>query len=170
LSDRLEDERRARARLQEAGAAIVAGVTEQLPAWVVREVVRILDAWGRTDPHVRATAEHDSVAAGERAAARVTTRLRALFDLDPAAQRSTPLEIVRSASEEPTAVLVAAGVPPVDRDAFAVRSWPEDRYGLVPRTLSDLAPPDGSGEDLGPLHLAWGMSKAAVLRARTEAH
>jgi hypothetical protein len=168
LSDRFDEERRARVRLQETSDAIVAGVATQLPAWVVREVARILDAWGRVESAARTTAEHDAVAAGAAAVTRVTARLRALFDLDPAEQRSTPLEIVRSAAEEPTAVLLAAGVPPVERDAFAVRSWPDDRYGLVPRTLSDLAPPDGSGDDLGPLHLAWGMSKAAVVRARAD--
>jgi hypothetical protein len=170
LSARSDEERVARERLRETGDAIVAGVAVQLPAWVVREVGRILDAWGRVDAGARAVAERDAVGAGERAGARVTERLKALFDQDPAEQRSTPLEIVRTATAEPTEILVGAGVPPVDRDAFAVRSWPDDRYGLVPRTLSDLAPPDGDSDDLGPLHLAWGMSKAAVLRARAEPH
>ena len=83
------------------------------------------------------------------------------FAADPAAQGATPLEIVRSAYREPTAVLEAAGVPPVERDGFDERAWPDDRYGLVPRTLGDLGDPD-----LAPLMLAWGMAKAAVLRAR----
>jgi hypothetical protein len=51
-------------------------------------------------------------------------------------------------------------VPPVVRDEFDVRAWPDDRYSLVPRTLADLGDPD-----LGPLHLAWGLAKAAALRA-----
>jgi len=34
-------------------------------------------------------------------------------------------------------------------------------YGLVPRTLGDLGDPE-----LAPLHLAWGMAKATVIRAR----
>jgi hypothetical protein len=58
-------------------------------------------------------------------------------------------------------VLQAAGVPPVVRDDFDERAWPDDVYGLVPRTLGDLG-----DADLAPLHLAWGMAKAAVLRAR----
>ena len=100
---------------------------------------------------------------GATATARVVAELRALFALDPAAQRATPLEIVRSAYREPTAVLAAAGIPPVARDDFDERAWPDDRYGLVPRTLGDLGDPD-----LAPLHFAWGMAKAGVLRARAE--
>jgi hypothetical protein len=61
---------------------------------------------------------------------------------------------------EPTAVLAAAGMPDVVRDPFDERAWPEDRFGLVPRTLRDLDP------DLAAVHFAWGIAKAAVLRAR----
>ena len=60
-------------------------------------------------------------------------------------------------------MLRAAGVPGVVRDAFEERAFPEDEYDLAPRTLGDLGDPD-----LGPQLLAWGMAKAAVLRARTE--
>ncbi len=90
--------------------------------------------------------------------------LRALLAADPAEQRATPLEIVRTIYREPTEVLVAAGVPAVVRDPFDERAWPEDRYGLVLRTLGDLGDPD-----LAPLHLAWGVAKATVLRARADA-
>jgi hypothetical protein len=92
----------------------------------------------------------------------VTDELRTLFALDAAAQSATPLEIVRGAMREPTDVLRAAGVPPVVRDAFAERAWPDDRYALVPTTLGDLGDPE-----LGPLQLAWGLAKTKVLRART---
>ena len=75
---------------------------------------------------------------------------------------STPLQIVRMLVAAPTAVLRDAGVPGVVRDAFEERAFPEDEYDLSPRTLSDLGDPD-----LGPQLLAWGLAKAAVLRART---
>ena len=48
--------------------------------------------------------------------------------------------------------------------SFDERAWPDDRYGLVPHDLGDLGDPD-----LAPLHFAWGMAKAAVLRARADA-
>lgn len=148
-------------RLRETSDAIVTGVEVRLPTWVAAQVLRILDAWGKVDDATRARAEANAVDAGPAVAARVTGELRALFELDPADQRVTPLEIVRTAVREPTRILVTAGVPPVDRDAFAERSFPDDRYGLVPVTLGDLG-----SEDLAPLMLVWGMAKAAVLEAR----
>jgi hypothetical protein len=130
---------------------------------VERCVSNILAAWGKATDDTRARATEDARAAGRASAARVSTELRALFALDAAEQRSTPLEIVRSAVREPTEVLLAAGVPPVVREAFDERAWPGDRYGLVPRTLGELG-----DDDLAPLQLAWGLAKAKVLRARAE--
>jgi hypothetical protein len=49
----------------------------------------------------------------------------------------------------------------VQRDPFDERMLPEDRYDLAPRTLGDLGDPE-----LAPLHLAWGLAKAEVLRSR----
>jgi hypothetical protein len=155
------DEARALARLEETGAAIVAGVEGKIPGWVQNQVERLLDAWGRASAETRAHAEAQSVEAGTVAARRIVDELRALFAVDPARQRATPLEIVRTVYREPTAVLATAGVPPIVRDEFDERAWPDDVYGLVPRTLGDLGDPE-----LAPLHLAWGMAKATVLRAR----
>jgi hypothetical protein len=58
------------------------------------------------------------------------------------------------------AVLAAAGIPPVERDEFLERSFPDDAYGVTPASLADLGDPD-----LGPLQLAWGLAKARALRA-----
>jgi hypothetical protein len=156
-----EDEALALWRLEETGAAIVAGVERQVPGWVQAQVDRLLDAWGRAPAETRARAEAQSAEAGTAAARRIVDELRALFALDPTQQQATPLEIVRTAYREPAAVLAAAGVPPIVRDEFDERAWPDDVYGLVPRTLGDLGDPD-----LAPLHLAWGMAKATVIRAR----
>jgi hypothetical protein len=160
-----EDTARALARLDETGAAIVAGIERQVPGWVQRQVERLLDAWGRAPVETRVRAEAQSADAGAAAARRIVDELRALFAVDPAGQQATPLEIVRTAYREPTAVLAAAGVPPIERDEFDERAWPDDIYGLVPRTLGDLGDPE-----LAPLHLAWGMAKATVIRARRRSY
>jgi hypothetical protein len=145
------------------GDEIVAGVQRTLGPWLISCVVRILEAWGRCSPDVEAralaTAEREAPAVAER----IAESLRRLFAQDPSEQTRTPLEVVRTAIEDPTRILVDAGVPPVERDAFEERTWPEDRYELLPRTLADLGDPE-----LGPLQLAWGLAKAGVLRARAE--
>jgi hypothetical protein len=150
-------------RLAEASAALVEGVRRALPAWAARSADALLTAWGRLDPGRRREVVDEARQAGERAAERVAGELRALLSLDPGEQRATPLEIIRTAVVEPTVVLAAAGLPDVVRDPFDERSWPDDRFGLVPRTLKDLDP------DLAAVHFAWGVAKAAVLRARAGA-
>jgi hypothetical protein len=124
----------------------------------------LLDAWGRATADTRALAESRADDAGADAARRIVAELRALFAVDPERQQATPLQIVRTVYREPTEVLAAAGVPPIVRDEFDERAWPDDVYGLVPGTLGDLGDPD-----LAPLHLAWGMAKATVIRARRSA-
>jgi hypothetical protein len=157
------EEQRGLALLQEASDAIVVGVERELGGWVERSVSRIVDAWGRTAPDARVRAEREAVEAGRAATDRVVTELRALFALDAAEQLSTPLEIVRRAYREPTVVLESLDIPPVERDEFAERAWPDDRYGLVVHGLGDLG-----DEELAPLQMAWGLAKAKVLRARRD--
>ena len=147
-------------RLREAAQALVDGVGRALPAWAERSVDGLLGAWGRLDDGRRREVVGQARAAGEAAARRVAAELGRLLALDPAEQRATPLEVIRTAVAEPTAVLAAAGVPDVVRDPFDEQAWPDDRFGLVPRTLKDLDP------DLAAVHFAWGVAKAAVLRAR----
>jgi hypothetical protein len=118
----------------------------------------VLDAWDRLTPAARAEVAVRLAAAVDQATRRVRRELTELVSTDPAAQRATPLEIVRGAIREPTTVLAAAGLPAVARDEFEERSFPADRYGLTPRTFADL------DDELGPLHLVWGFAKAQVLR------
>jgi hypothetical protein len=138
----------------------VAGVRHQLPAYLLSRAGRVADAWGLTG-EARAEIEDALRAAATAATARVTAELEALLALDPADQRATPLEIVRSAAREPTAVLRAAGVGAVVRDEFDERHAPDDLYDLAPRAVGDLGDPE-----LGPQLLAWGLAKSRVLRAR----
>jgi hypothetical protein len=154
------DEPTARQRLDEAAAALVAGLEAALPEWAARSADDLLTAWGGLEPARRGQVVADARRAGEEAARRVAAELDELLALDPAEQRATPLEVIRSAVAEPTAVLAAAGMPDVVRDPFDERAWPDDRFGLVPHTLRDLDP------DLAAIHFAWGVAKAALLRAR----
>jgi hypothetical protein len=155
------DEARNLALMEEAGSAIVAGVERLAARWVVSAVTRIVDAWARLDRTARDRILERARDAGEAGRRRVVDELRALFAADPAAQRRTPLEIIRTLRREPTQVLAEAGVPPVERDPYDERAFPDDAYGLVPRSLADLG-----DDELAPMLLAWGLGKAAVLRAR----
>lgn len=150
--------RRAGEQMAQAAREMVAGVRRVLPGWARREAARLLSAWGAVSAEELAATVEAAGAAGEEAAGRVAGELERLFEQPPAAQRATPLQIVRSAVREPTAVLAAAGVPDVVREDFAEEVWPEDRYDLVPRSFRDL------DEDLAAVHFAWGMAKARLLR------
>jgi hypothetical protein len=160
---RADDERRGLALLREASDAIAVGVERELPGWVERSVMRILDAWGQTSAGERARIQRAATEAGRTATARVVLQLRELFALDPEDQRATPLEIVRGAYREPTGVLAAVGVPGIVRGEFDERTWPDDEYGLVIHGLGDLG-----GDQLAPLQMAWGLAKAKVIRARRD--
>jgi hypothetical protein len=154
------DSAEAHVRLREAGDAILTGVAVALPAWFESRVAFIADAWGRLDASARASLDAAAGDAALATTARVTDALRELFGTEAAAQRTTPLEIVRTAAVDVAAVLRAAGIPPVERDAFDERAFPDDAYGVTPTSLSDLG-----DDDLGPLQLAWGLAKARVLRS-----
>ncbi len=142
---------------------LVDGVERLGAAWVVRAVTLIVDAYGRLDPFTSEQALAAARAAGPEAAARVASELRALFALDPSDQRATPLEIIRSLRREATTVLEAAGIPPVERDEFDSRAFPDDIYGIVPKSVAELG-----DEELGGALLAWGLGKTRVLRGRAE--
>lgn len=159
-SDPAGAEARGLAMVDDASRGILAGVERELAGWVVRQVSRLIEAWG-SDPAIRARAEADAVDAGHRATARVLEELRRLFSVDVEQQWATPLQIVRTAYREPTEVLAGAGVPSVRRDEFEEAALPDDRYGLAIHSLGELG-----DEDLAPLLLAWGIGKATVVRAR----
>jgi hypothetical protein len=142
------------------GARLADGIEAALPGWVEHSVERLLVAWtGAADAEVVAEARR----AGLAAQADITPQVRALLALDVDAQRANPLAVVRSAVRYPTAVLQAAGVPPVQRDAVAEQQHPDDLYDLTPATFGDLDP---------ALHepgLEWGAAKAHLHLSRHRA-
>jgi hypothetical protein len=147
----------------EGERALVEGVERLGAAWVVRAVTTIVNAYGRLDAATRDQTLAGARAAGDAAANRVASELRALFALDPAEQRVTPLEIIRSLRREPTALLAAAGIPEVVRDSYDSRAFPDDKYGIVPKSVVELG-----DDELGGALLAWGIGKARILRERAE--
>ena len=149
--------------MAEGAARLIDGVARLGAAWVVARGDRARRRVGtarRRGPRRRRSRPRPRPASA--AAARVAAELRALFALDPAAQRATPLEIIRSLRREASEVLRAAGVPEVVRDPFETRAFPDDVYGIVLKTPAELG-----DDELGGALLAWGMGKAKVLRSRS---
>lgn len=137
----------------EAGERLAAAVEAALPVWVERSVRRRLIDWtGVADPEVVQRA----AGAGTTAAVEVGAELRRLVATDVDQQWTNPLSILRAAARYPTAVLRQAGVPPIVRDDFDERHFPDDDYGLVPMAFADVDPA------LHELGLAWGAAKAMV--------
>ncbi|MBK5222274.1 MAG: hypothetical protein JJE52_05265 [Acidimicrobiia bacterium] len=141
---------------RELGDAIVAA----LPGWTVRCVVDRMEQWAGSIPDdVRDAAEE----AGARARDEAGDAVRQVLAADIDAQRVPLLSLLRGAVRYPTDVLRAAGVPPVVRDEFAERNFPDDIYDLAPASFADLDP------DLHEPGLVWGAAKAHVHLTRRRA-
>lgn len=141
-------------------SALADGIDVALADWVERCVLERCGAAGRpVDDDLRRRAR----TAGERCRNEVGPQVRQLLMADLDDQRGTPLALLRRAVTYPTEVLAALGVPPVDRDEFAQRAFPEDLYGLAPATFGDL------DERLAEPGLVWGAAKAHVHLARRRA-
>jgi hypothetical protein len=132
-------------------------ICAHLATWVVECVRRTMEAWNGTFPPEVAFA---SEVAGQLAVEATGGALRGLLAADIDDQVTTPLALVRSAVKYPTEVLRQVGVPPVERDPFAVAAFPDDTYDLSPSALSDIDP------SLAELGIAWGAAKAFEHRRR----
>lgn len=138
--------------------ALLEAVEASLPAWVERAVrQRWAEAGGGEVP---AEVAADARRAGDRARGDLVPLLEALLTTDVEAQRTNPLAIIRRATAYATEVLHEAQVPPLERDAEAVRLFPDDLYDLTPASFGDLDP---SVHEPG---LVWGAAKAHVILAR----
>lgn len=141
------------------GRALAEVVDEVIEDWVLRCVRTRWSQFHGEELPPRLTMEATQVATVARR--EVGTELRALLGADLDAQRSGPLSVLRGAVRFPTAVLRAAGVAPVVRDAFAERAFPADDYDLSPAAFADVDP---------ALHepgIRWGAAKAhAALHRR----
>jgi hypothetical protein len=84
-----------------------------------------------------------------------------LTDVDQ--QRVNPLALLRGAVRFPTAVLDELHVGPAERDEFARRNFPDDRYDLTPASFRAVDP------TLHEPGLVWGAAKAHVVLQRRRA-
>ena len=141
------------------------------PAELLTVAARVVPRWLREC--VVRTAAHAGVEVGDRsdeidrmaddAAARLLDALRTLLATDVDEQRTNPLSLFRSATAAPTALLRSFGVPPIQRDRFAIEQFPDDHYGLIPASWADIDP---AMHEPG---IAWGAWKAlTVLRRRRQ--
>jgi hypothetical protein len=146
------------AELLAACAADLAEAIERaLAPWVERSVQRVAEAWR---PGAGADLAEAARQAGSAAVADIAPRVRSLLAEDVDAQATGPLALVRAVAVHATAVLAAAGVPPVARDEFAARAFPGDVYDLTPGSFRDL---DEAVQEPG---LRWGAAKAHTVLAR----
>lgn len=154
-------------RLADYAEVLAAGIEAALPAWVIHSVETVMSRW-RSDGTEAAAAAAAAAAvaaaaaavAGQDALREVGPAVRHLLSLDIDDQRTTPLALLRGAVRYPTAVLRQAGVPPVERDAFSQRAFPDDIYDLSPSSFADIDP---ALVDAG---ISWGAAKAFEHKAR----
>ena len=120
--------------------------------------------WSIADHRSDLATSAEADAAVEAGSAELSVELRRLLSQDIADQTEAPLQILRRGVRFATEVLAAADVPPVVRDDFAKKAFPEDVYDLAPAQFTDVHP------SLHEPGLVWGAAKAHVhLRRRREA-
>jgi len=149
------------AALARYGETLTGAVEAALGPWMAAAVEAHLP--DGLDPDKRADVDRAVAEATGRAVADVGGRLRQLLALDLDDQWTNPLSIIRRAVAYPTAVLAAAGAPPVDRDNTDAALHPDDVYGLVPLAFADLGP------EVHERGLEWGAAKAHVHLTRRRA-
>ena len=137
--------------------ALADDICAVLPPWVTSSVYRVMNAWATDVPAEVAEAAET---AAQEALADTGEAIRRLLGCDIDDQRTTPMAMLRGAVQYPTAVLRAAGVPPVERDRFAESTFPDDDYDLTPSNWSDVDP------SLAEPGIAWGAAKALEHKRR----
>lgn len=143
------------ARLHEYAMALADAIDDALPRWIERCIARHVPLAAVPEGRVR---EVTAVACAETGA-----QVRALLGTDIDAQRANPLALLRAAVRHPTVLLDEVGARVPDRDEFARRNFPDDRYDLTPASFGDVDP---------ALHepgLVWGAAKAHVHLQRRRA-
>lgn len=140
-------------------SALADALDRAVERWLADAVVTRAAGAGLTGP----TVDEVAAEAARTAAAAARPRLRTLLATDVDAQATNPLAVLRDSLGPATAALADLGVPPAERDDFAVRAFPDDVYDLAPAAFADLGP------DLRQPGLEWGAAKAFVHLQRRRA-
>jgi hypothetical protein len=148
------------ANFEDYGRTLADALEAALAGWVVRCVEGRWRDWSGAAPDT--SLREGARVAGERAREEVGAAVRALLAQDVDDQRVNPLALVRRAVSYPTEVLRAAGVPPVVRDDFDERAFPDDIYALSPASFADVDP------SLHEPGLLWGAAKAHAYLSRRQ--
>lgn len=143
------------ATLRTYALTLAEAIEHALPQWIERCVGRYVELDDAV-ALVVGRASNDAVVA-------VMPKVRNVLLADVDQQRVNPLALLRDAVRFPTALLDELHVPPAERDEFARRNFPDDRYDLTPASFGDVDP---------ALHepgLVWGAAKAHVVLQRRRA-
>lgn len=139
------------------GRDLVGAAQESVGPWVSR---RVAERFGGMIPETMNAATESAAHAATEA---VVEGLEELIAADIDQQRTTPLSVIRRASQFATNVLADAGVPEVPRDLDAVRLYPNDRYDLAIGSFAELS------DELQDAGIKWGAGKAHLHLARRRA-
>ena len=127
------------AALAAYASALADGIEQALPGWVERSVERLLMAYrGSVLPGEREAAARPAWPRATPSARRCARLL--LTDIDDQAREPVGGG-AHARCGSPTDVLREAGVPPVVRDEFAERQFPDDVYDLSPASSPTSTPP-----------------------------
>ncbi len=137
--------------------ALADAIDAALGPWLIGAVRRVAAMQGIGGDELVLRAE----AMANRTRDDLAPRIRALLATDIDEQASTPLALLREAVGPATVLLRELEAEPVERDEFAVRTFPDDHFDLEPASFEAVAP------ELREPGLEWGAAKAFVhLRRR----
>lgn len=143
--------------LSEYSQTLLDACVAAIPEWITNRIQHVCLVSGGIVPEI-VTTKVAGVAHATQA--QVQIDLMALLSVDVDAQRTNPLQVLRGSTLMATALLIEAGIPPVRRDEFEVRSMPDDMFALGPLTWRDL------GDDVHDAGIQWGAWKAAMIISR----
>ena len=145
---------------ESATADLIDAIDKVVEGWLVRVAETVFVAGnGVLTGDFRRAAQ----AAAREGATWTMTKLHAALEVDVDAQRVNPLQILRDAVRFPTEVLLAAGIPTLQRDEFDVKINPDDVYGIGPAHWNDV------DESLTEPGIIWGAAKASTVLQRRRA-